>query len=108
MTTTESSLSTEQSRDTFRGTSSMDFPSMDLDENLIVRTVDTGVGENRGFDAFFSITTTQATLVTVSVLEEDTVIAEREREVPSATTRSDWRIPLVDDSDHYTFSRNSA
>ncbi len=107
LSATDSSLSTEQSRDTFRATSSLEFPSVELEENLLVRTFETGVGENKGFEAYFSVTTTEATQVTVSILEDTDVIAERVRDIPRATTRTDWRIPLVDDANQFTFSRNS-
>jgi len=106
---TEASLSTEQSSEGLRATSSLDFTSADLDENLLVRTVDTGVGDNRGFEAFFSVGAGfQGSTVTISIVDDDDVIAERQRDIPSAAARTDWRIPLLDDADHYTFSRNSA
>jgi uncharacterized membrane protein len=109
LSATDSTLSTEQSSVNARTTSSMDFISTDLDESLVVRTVETGVGENRGFEAFFSVGSgLQGTTVTVAILDDNEVIAEQERTIPATGTRTDWRIPLVDDADHYTFARNNA
>ncbi len=109
MSATETSLSTEQSRDSVRTTTDLDFTSVDLEEDLTVRTVETGIGENRGFEASVSVGAgIQGARVTLVVLEDDTVIAERERDIPATSTRTDWRIPLVDDADFFTFSRNSA
>jgi uncharacterized membrane protein len=108
LSATESTLSTEQSSVNVRTTSGMDFVSSDLDENLVVQTVETGVGENRGFEAYFSVGAgLQGTTVTVSILDDTDVIAEQERDIPATGTRTDWRIPLIDDGDSYTFSRNS-
>jgi uncharacterized membrane protein len=106
---TDSSLSTEAGRNGVLTTTSLDFPSPELEEDLRVQTVETGVGDNRGFEAYFSVGAGfQGASVTVAILEDDDVIAERERDIPSTAIRTDWRIPLVDDADHFTFSRNSA
>ncbi|MCK5254009.1 MAG: hypothetical protein KAQ96_13710, partial [Thermoplasmata archaeon] len=113
LTPTDSSLSTVQSSTGVRPTSSLEFPSADLDENLIVSTVDAGVGENKGFEAFFSVAAGsgippgQPSRVTVSVLDDGDVIAEVERDIPATETRTDWEIPLLDNANTYTFSRNN-
>ncbi|MCK5415667.1 MAG: hypothetical protein KAJ35_09830, partial [Thermoplasmata archaeon] len=108
LTPTDSSLSTEPSSAGVQFPTSLDFPSEDLDENLIVSTVDTGVGENMGFQAFFSVAAGgQGARVTVSVLDDGDVIAEVERDIPATETRTDWEIPLLDNANTYTFSRNN-
>lgn len=104
---TDASMDTSQGRAGTRTTNSVDIPSADLEENLLVRTVDTGVGSNRGFEVHLSVLPPSAATVTMSILAGDTVIAERQREV-SGITVTDWRIPLLDDADHYTFSRGDA
>ena len=113
LTPTDSSLSTVQSSSGVQFSTSLDFPSEDLEENLIVSTVDAGVGENMGFEAFFSVAAGvgpggQGARVTVSVLDDDDVIAEQVRDIPAAATRTYWPIPLLDDAATYTFSRNDA
>lgn len=106
---TDASMDTAQGRAGTRTTNSVDIPSADMEENLQVRTIDTGIGSNRGFEVHLTVAAgAQTATVTLSILAGDTVIAEREREIPSASSRTDWRIPLLTDADHYTFSRGDS
>ena len=57
LTATESSMDTEQGRTGGRTTQSLDIPSMELEDALTVQTVDTGIGENRGFETYLSVAT---------------------------------------------------
>jgi uncharacterized membrane protein len=107
---TESILSTEVGSPGLRPTTAMDFVSADLEDNLVVQTVDAGVGDNKGFEASFTIATVlQAASVTVAILDDDEVIAKRDQDLSSGgDAKTEWRIPLIDDADQYTFSRNNA
>jgi uncharacterized membrane protein len=110
LSATDATLTTEQTTGTpGRTTDALDFISMDLEENLMVRTVDTGVGFNKGFEARLTVSTgVQGADVTVSIVDDSEVIAEREHSIPSLDSRGEWRMPLLDDADTFTFSRNSA
>jgi uncharacterized membrane protein len=105
MSTTETSLSTEASSANARTADSISFTSVELDDNLVVRGIDTGVGQNKGLVARIGVSAPsfQTARVTVQVLDEDRVIANKTQDVPSLETRWDWRLPFTSAKDSHTF-----
>lgn len=97
-------LDTAQSSSGFRPTNALEFESIELEGNLEVQGVDAGVGQNKGLEVRIGVQSTlQASDATVSVLDDGTVIAEKDMSIPAGETRWDWELPFLNDIDSYTF-----
>ena len=105
ISTTETTLSTEQSSNRYRTSDDLTFDSIELEESLVVMGVDTGVGQNKGLEARIGIQATLASEVTVSVIDDGESIARKTMTVPSGETRWDWEMPFKSDWNTYTFNR---
>ncbi|MCK4300729.1 MAG: hypothetical protein KAX80_14405, partial [Planctomycetes bacterium] len=105
ISTTETTLSTEQSTNRYRTSADLTFDSIELEENLVVQAVNTGVGENLGLEARIGIQATLVSEVTVSAIDDGDTIARKTLTVPSGEIWWDWEMPFTSDWDTYTFTR---